>query len=989
MLRATVIALVICCRYGWALNPSLDIIQYAHKSWTIRDGFFKGAITSIAQPPDGYLWIGTSSGLERFDGVRSVPWQPPAGEHLPDNRVSRLLVARDGRLWIGTLHGLTSWKDGNLTHYPEFAGQGVGNLLEDREGTVWFSTYTIRSARLCAIQSGAARCYGEDGRFGTGIAALYEDSKGSLWVGGVAYLWRWRPGPPQLYRMPDPELGIHGLIEGDNGAMLIALRSGIRRLVNGKTEALPLPGVRQIDPKYFLRDRDGGLWIGTDAGLLHIHRGRTDVFTRSDGLSGDYVLSLFEDREGSIWVATYDGGLDRFRDLAAPTISVRQGLSSNATAAILAARDGSVWVGTTDGLNRWKDGKISIYRKGSAGLPDGYVDGVFEDSQGRIWVFTLRGDAYFENGRFVPVSGVPSRYVRAVVEDAPGSLWVSHNQGLFHLLEGRAVDRIPWAKLGREGYANSLVADPARGGLWLGFYEGGLTFFKDGEVRASYGTADGLGEGNVGRLQLDRDGTLWAATEGGLSRVKNGRVDTLTVRNGLPCDTVPWMMEDDDHAFWMSTTCGLARIQRSELEAWTSEEKRTVPLTVFDTSDGVISPPFGNRAATATDGKLWFEAPGGVSVVDPRHLPFNSLPPPVHIENIKADGKIYDLSKAVRLPPLVRDVSIDYTALSFVAPEKVHFRYKLEGQDPDWKEAVNDRQVQYSNLAPRKYRFRVVASNNSGVWNETGDSFEFSVDPAYYQTSWFRALCAAAFLGLLWALYQYRLYQLAHEFDVRMEERVNERTRIARELHDTLLQSFHGLLLRFQAVDNMMPPGKAKETLEKAIDHASQAITEGRDAVQQMRSSTVITNDLALAIRSLGEGLAADSSANFQVKVEGGPRELHPIVRDEIYRIAGEALRNAFRHAEAGNVEVEIRYDEQKVRLRVRDDGRGIDPEVLKQGREGHFGLPGMRERAKLMGGTFEVWSEVDEGTEVELIVPGSAAYASARRRSGLSNKNS
>ncbi|HME31654.1 MAG TPA: triple tyrosine motif-containing protein, partial [Terriglobales bacterium] len=315
------------------------------------------------------------------------------------------------------------------------------------------------------------------------------------------------------------------------------------------------------------------------------------------------------------------------------------------------------------------------------------------------------------------------------------------------------------------------------------------------------------------------------------------------------------------------------------------------------------------------------------------------LPPPVHIEQVIADGKSYDASSGLRLPPLVRDLDIDYTGLSFVAPEKVLFRYKLEGWDRDWQNVGNRRQAFYTNLAPGKYRFRVTACNNSGVWNEADTFLDFSIAPAYWQTTWFRLSCLAAFALLLWALYRLRLRQVARQFEMTLEARVSERTRIARDLHDTLLQSFHGLLLRFQAVDNVLPerPAEAKQRLESAIDQAAQAITEGRDAVQGLRSSTLETNDLAEAIGTLAKELAANVTGPnvpaFRLDIGGAPQSLHPILRDEVYRIGGEALRNAFRHAEAQRIEVEIQYDENRFRVRVRDDGKGTDPEVLAWGR--------------------------------------------------------
>jgi signal transduction histidine kinase/ligand-binding sensor domain-containing protein len=1030
--RALTVALLMLGVLGWvpgacALDPTLDVSQYAHTSWKIRDGFFKGRITAIAQTPDGYLWVGTEFGLLRFDGVRAVPWQTQAGEHLPGGRIRSLLAASDGSLWVGTDQGLASWKDGKLTQYPQFAAKIVLTLFEDHEGTVWAGTgaSTFNAGRLCAMNSGHAQCYGEDGIFGRAVYNLYDDSKGNLWVGGQSGLWHWKPGPPKLYSIPDSERGIFGLMEDDKGALLIFKSEGVRQLVNGKVEEYPLPGIgRGIKLGRVLRDRNGGLWIATfDHGLFHVHQGRTDVFSEADGLSGSFVEALFEDREGSIWVGNMNG-LDRFRDLAAHTIGTKQGLSNVSVQSVLAARDGSVWMFTLDGLNRWKDGQVTIYRKRRGqspaselgareavreiidrGLPDTGAS-LYEDDRGRVWVFG-NGVARFENGRFIPVSGVPNGAASSTAGDSRGELWIAQLGGLLHLIRGSVVEQIPWSKLGHKEFGSALAADPSHGGVWVGFLDGGLAYLKDGQVRASYGVGDGLGGGYVSLLQLGSDGVLWAETEGGLSHLKNGRISTLSSRNGLPCDAVHWMMEDDAHSVWLYMSCGLVRIARNELDAWAADPGRRVQASVFDSTDGVRSRarPTGVRphVAKTPDGKLWFLPTDGVSVIDPQHLPVNKLPPPVHIEQITADGKSYwqnwsgDAASAKsKLPALVRDLTIDYTALSLVAPEKVQFRYKLEGWDRDWQDVGTRRQAFYTNLGPRNYRFRVMACNNSGVWNEAGDTLDFSIAPAYYQTIWFRSLWVAAFLAALWGLYQLRLRQVAREFNAGLEARVNERTRIARELHDTMLQSFQGLLLRFQATAYMLPgrPEEARKSLEGAIDQAAAAITEGRDAVQGLRSSTKVTNDLASAITTLGTELAAGesnpSAAEFHVEVEGTPRDLHPILRDEVYRIAGEALRNAFKHAQAKRIEVEIRYDERQLRLRVRDDGKGIDAQHLNEGgRAGHYGLPGMRERAKLMGGKLAVWSELDSGTEVELKIPASRAYEipPARRRWWLAEK--
>jgi len=996
------------------LNTSLDISQYGHTAWTLREGVFRGYTETMAQTRDGYLWLGTEFGLLRFDGVRFVPWTLPAGGHLPESFISSLLAASDGSLWIGTREGLARWKDGKLTEYPELAGHVVYALIEDSAGTVWIGAGSEDLARqLCAIQSDRVQCYGSDGSFGKRVLSLYEDRGHGLWVAAETGLWRWKPSPPKLYSVGDFRGQILASIEGDSGTMLVAMSHEIKRLVNGTLEPYPLlAGRQQLHPKSLLRDRNGGLWIGTvDQGLLHIHQGRLDRFTRADGLSSNTVSDMLEDREGNIWVATV-GGLDRFHDLAVTTVSAKQGLSNDYVRSVLATQDGSVWLGTMNGLNRWKDGTLTIYRKHRAqaadrpsraplvrevlddGLPSDVVQSLFEDSRRRVWVATQGGLAYFEDGRFAPVKAVVDGPILSITGDSSGNLWISNvNRGLVHLLRGRVVKAVPWTKFGRNRAA-FLAFDAARGGVWLGFTEGGVSYFKDGQVRESYATNDGLGEGRVSSLRLDRDGTLWASTEGGLSRIKNGSVTTLNSKHGLPCNAVRWTTGDDFHSLWLYTACGLVQIARSELEAWAAnvdkDPNRTILMTVFENSDGVPSnlgdTGFAPPSAKSTDGRFWFATVEGAGVIDPSEVSLNTFPPPVHIEQVTADRKTYEATPQLRLPPLVGDLQIDFTALSLVAPEKVRFRYMLEGRDRDWRDAGSRRQAFYTNLPPGNYRFRVKACNNNGVWNEAGASWEFSIAPAYYQANWFRLACGAAFGTVLWGLYRLRLRRISAQFYMRLEERVGERTRIAGELHDTLLQSFQGLILRFQTVVELLPtyPLEAKKALEAALERADQAICEARDAVHDLRSATFDGADLPQAVTRMAEEVAAGganpNAARFSFIAEGTPRSLRLIPRDEICGVVREALWNAFSHAQARLVEAEIVYGRSTLRVRVRDDGIGIHPKVLSQGgRAGHWGLPGMRERAKRIGGHLEVWSRLGAGTEVELRIPGSIAYEASQ----------
>ena len=989
---------------AFGLDPSLDINQYAHNSWKIRDGFTKSRIQTIAQTPDGYLWLGTEFGLLSFDGVKVVPWKPPTDQQLPSNTIFKLLGARDGTLWIATDKGLAKWDGKRVTQYPEFAGQFVFALLEDRDGVVWAGSYSFEApptGKLCAIHAGSIQCHGANGSLGRGVLSLYQDKRGNLWASGQNGVWRWKPGPTEFFPVPGISHGKEIFGEDLDGTLLVVAESGIKRLVNGKPEEYRVPGaVGQFRAKSLFSDRDGSLWIGTsNSGIVHVHHNRTDVFSSSDGLSGESVNTFFEDRENNIWVTT-QSGLDRFHEVAIPTFTVRQGLSNGNVESVLAAKDGNVLIATVGGLNRWNNGQIEIY--GDSNLQSRQIanhsQSLFQDSQGRIWVVTLREFGYLENGRTTPISNIPGGVVRSMAEGTEGMLWIANQDfGLFQLQSGKLVQQIPWQGLGHKDFASSLASDSLHGGIWLGFFQGGIVHFRDGKVQASYGANDGLGAGRVNGIWLNQDGTLWAATEGGLSLLKNNRFATLTTNNGLPCNTIHWMIEGDDNAFWLYTSCGLVRIARTELNAWLSavdenrDAKFAVQTTIFDSSDGVTITMYSTgltpQVAKSRDGKLWFPSVDGISVVDPFHLSLNRLPPPVHIEQISADHKTYDLPPGangqIRIPPLGRDLEIDYTALSLVAPEKVMFRYMLEGYDHDWQEAGTRRQAFYTNLPPRNYRFRVIACNNSGVWNEVGASLDFSIAPTYYQTTWFRVSGVAAFFVLVVGLYQLRVRHVAKRLKGQMKARIEERERIARELHDTLLQSIQGLILKFHVVaKHMARDDAAGDALNKALDQADVILAEGRDRVRNLRDSAS-PGDLSAAFCRLVDDSYYDSKVRIETVVEGNVRELNAMVQEECYAIGREALLNALTHSGGLHIEVEITYDFRKFRLRIRDDGRGIDPGILgKGGRTDHWGLQGMRERARRIGARLDLWSRPGMGTEVELIVPAATAYQSLRVKS-------
>ena len=968
-------------------NASGDVSQYGHSRCTLRDGGLRGYPRSIAQTRDGFLWLATDFGLQRFDGVRFTSWEPPPGSSLPGVAV-RLLATRDGSLWIGTDRGLARWNHGVLSAYREFDGEVVSALVEDRHGAVWTGTNGGQdSAKLCSIQGDNVDCESDGGRLGRFVLALHEDAAGELWVGAATGLWRWEEATPTRYAVVAPLSTINALVDDGRGAIVVATTRQIERLVDGSLEPFPVgDGLQEVRPTSLLRDGRGALWIGTQGnGLLHIHDGRTDGFSRDDGLSGDFVLDIFDDREGNVWVATL-GGLDRFRDVAVGRPSSRRGRDSDTVLSVLATTSGDVWMSTLRGLERWSAGAVQDYPLPGPG-DNGGVGSLFEDKDGRVWASSLLGLFSFKPGATRPVrAGLPTRYVRAFAEDAGGTLWVSDlTSGLFGLRGGDDVEVVPWSTFGGES-ARALFADQA-GGLWLGFVGGGVSRLENGRVRRTYTSADGLGAGDVNHIHDDRHGALWVATEGGLSRIAGGRVDTLGARNGLPCDAVKWSIEDDAGALWLQTNCGLVRVERDELDAWISDPASSVDLIAYDASDGALGyadlGSYGPKVTKAADGRLWFAGFDGVGIIDPRALPSNPIPPPVHIERIVADGVPHAPPTVARLPALVRDVSIEYTALSLGAPEKVAFRYRLEGRDEDWVEAGNRRQAFYTDLPPGSYRFRVIAANDRGVWNEDGAAWAFSVAPAYYQTNAFRlAVVAGVILGLT-LLYRLRLRRVTAQLHARLQVRLDERARVAQGLHDTLFQGFVSSSMQLHAVADEIADQETRSKLTRVLRRMSRIIEEGRESVSALRVPDD-DDDLESALARDAEHFKGERQIDVRLAVKGHPRPLDPLARDAVYQISREALANTFRHARAKHVEVDVEYSRDELTVRVRDNGRGIAPPIVDQGRPGHFGLPGMRERAERMGAVLRLWSREGAGTEVEIHVPAKTAFTDWSPRRGL-----
>jgi signal transduction histidine kinase/ligand-binding sensor domain-containing protein len=986
------IFLIFSTSFIFALDPTSQISQYGHTVWRVQDGYFGGRALHIAQTTDGYIWVGTDAGLYKFDGVRFVRWSARSGEDLPSPRIMELLGARDGSLWIGTDAGLAHLVNNQLMLNEKGQRWWISGIMEDRDGKIWLDHHRPDDDfhPLCQVVDNGVRCYGkDDGVDAEGGGPVVQDASGDLWLGGPTTLVRWRPGASKVYR-PKPlrsnegNGGIMALVPATDGSLWVGIGvaargAGLQRMVDGSLKPFVAPKFNgeTLEVVTLCSDRQKNLWVGTTRGLYRIHGVDVEHYGSDQGLSGDFVLNIFEDREGNVWVATSQG-LDMFRDLRVRSISKREGLSEDGVESLAPAPDGSVWVGTSHVQVLGPHGVSPIK------LPGNQATSLFVDHAGRLWAGTVNQLFVCERGRVRQITkqdGSALGMAMGITEDSEQNIWVETlgpPMELVRIQDLKVRQEFPPPEM---PLARRVAADP-KGGIWLGLMTGDLARYRDGHIDTF--TFSDHPKSPVRALTVAADGSVLGGTPFGVIGWKDGKQQILSVRNSLPCNTVSAVVWDDARNLWLDTQCGLIEIPSQQMDLWWEHPESKLTTRVFDTSDGV-QPGLAhfNAGVKTPDGRLWFANGNVVQVIDPAHIAANTLPPPVDISALVADRKDYPLEATLRLPALTRDLEIDYTALSYAAPQKVLFRYMLEGHDAGWQEPGTRRQAFYNDLRPGHYRFHVIACNNDGVWNQAGTALEFSILPAYYQTAWFRALCAIAFLLLLWSLYQMRVRQLHRQFAIGLEARVNERTRIARELHDTMLQSFQAVLMKLHAMAFVIRehPPEAEKTLGSVIEQVSEAITEGREAVQGMRTSTLVVNDLARAISMLGEDLAEqqadENRTEFRMDAEGTSRELLPLIRDDVYRIVSEALRNAFKHSQATRIEVELRYDPRELRVRIRDNGKGIEPKVLAEGgRVGHYGLPGMKERAKLVGGKLEVWSELGSGTETKLTIPASVAYA-------------
>ena len=1025
----------------------LSNLRFTHL--TTEDGLSQNRIYTILQDRTGFMWIGTRDGLNRYDGNTFVVYKhdPNNPETLSANFIRDLIEDKHGDLWVATGSGGLNRFDPiterftRYRHDPDnpnsISSDTVENIAQDSHGYLWFATSDHGLDKFDpATGTFAHYANDSDGRSFGPIHNVLVDRRGDIWFVGERGLFHLNPQTGQITR-PSATAGLFlGYVQEDEDGNLWMSTYSPSELVKYDRQAERLTryplraGVVGLDASNLLADGRDGFWVPSSQGLYYFDR-HTKRFTRllrhdetdPNGLNDNSVVSVYRDRAGLLWLGTEDGGLNILNlqeqqfGFYRHRPSDPNSLSSGRVTAVYQDADGILWVGffprALDKLDR-KTGRITHYRpdpKIHNALSKGSdLNSMYKDAHGYLWVGGWGGglDRYYEpTGQFKHYGhnssdpgSLISDNVICTYGDRSGQLWVGQRGGLSRF--DSTTERFSHYRPDPD-HASSLensvgaIYQDRSGTLWVGTWAGVLSRFDDStKTFVKYSPRRDPQSGNAGEIDTlyqDRAGTLWVGAADGLYRY-NRHSETFTrytETNGLPSSSIEGLLEDDHGKLWISTRAGISRF-----------DPQTEAFRNYDASDGLQGNEFSDGSvAQAQNGEMFFGGSNGITTLFPENIRDNPYVPPVVVVSFKIFNKPVPigaksvLKKSIsyidRLTLSYRDnvFSLEFAALSYANSKKNRYRYKLDGLEPGWNEVGSQQRLAtYTNLDPGKYVFRVQGSNGDGVWNDAGVSLPIVILPPWWGTNLFRTFCAATVLALLWAAYQLRVRHLARQLNTRLEERVSERTRIARDLHDTLLQSFQGLLPRFQAAIYKLPESAvpAREILEAAIDQASQAITEGRDAVQGLRASTVQKNDLAIAIRGVAAEMASGdsnpSSPAFQVAVQGKPRNLHPILRDEIYRIAAEALRNAFRHAQAGQIEVELGYGERDFTLHIRDDGRGINREVLSSdGREGHYGLHGMRERAKLVGGKLTIWSEVDSGTEVELRIPASRAYTKSVRR--------
>ena len=971
-----------------------SLADYTHRRWS-EESDAPRPVFALAQDGRGYLWVATALGLFRFDGVRFEPVSTGIDlvEHGPP---SAILVRHNGEVWTNFERSgrFAVYRDGRLRFLDApRAPHRVVAMKETRDGTIWVLTERI-GLPLMRFRGGRWTSFGvEAGAPLDNPFSMVVTRDGAVWVSFTASVARLPPGG-RRFEFVRRERGATGRLSMDPQERIwLTERRGTYPITGPGGHGSPPPlrhpyatdGAKIRGWPIF--DREGNLWIATYYdGLQRVAapdpRGaasaaeavsRVERFTVREGLSSNATAQLFQDAEGNVWVASEDG-LDRFWPA---TLRSEPDLRQPAAFGdlLLQARDGSVYVGEASAVYRVRPGgrpeaifRTEVEPRTLCEAPDGAIWIGTDDREVVIW----RDGLTRRLGQKVPVTDT----IYDCAFDAAGNYWVTAALGGMARFGAGRWERM-FGPTDDAFLPKSMAADE-HGRILVQWNDRTLSRL-DGSTRSATPIPFGSYQPyDVALYPLSPD-IVYVAGRFGLARLSDGRFQSISARRLPLFSGLSGMVRTPDDHFWLAGPGGIVRIASTNLERAFSDPGRTPPVQVFGPDDGLRSRPHSHSRHSIVrggDGRLWIATQAGTLWLDPNDVSRSRTPPKVAVSALVAD-KLYRDPTAVTLPAGRSNIQIDFSVLSFSNPHAVRVRYRIEGQDADWIEAGNRRQAFYTNLAPGTYRFRLIAANEDGAWTEQGAAVEFVIPPTFVQSRWFALLCGLLILAALWLIYRLRTAQIASRIRTRLEERMGERERIARELHDTLLQGIQGLVLRFQSVANRMPAETASRAqLEAALKRADEVIADGRNRVQDLRGADEPA-DLPDLLKQRAAAVDFDPAPTIRIVVEGKPRRVDPLVSIELGRIADEALFNVARHARASCVDITVRFGAHQLGVEIRDDGIGIAEDVLENGHKpGHFGLIGMRERAERIGGSFSIHSYRGMGSAVTIALPGRLAYA-------------
>lgn len=974
-----------------ALDRDRTLAQFHHTAWTAQDGA-PSQITALAQTEDGYLWVGSARGLFRFDGIEFEPFVPPAGVSLPSQNVYALLAMPDGGLWISFRpFGLGFLKDGRMKIYSsldESPNSEVFCLARDRDDRVWAGTLK----GLAMFDGDRWIEIGNEWNLkDERVWSIFTDRDGTLWVAMGNTIMRLPPGSKSFEQTGIRADGIPNITRAPSGRLWITeWEKPIRTIATAEYGAVVDQTEIPIKAYKLHFDRDGTVWMvgslieGTKRMrfpelLENRVSSLKDVesFGASDGLTDITAGNILEDREGNIWVSS-TRGLNRFSRRHFVSISLP---SPYQRFTLLAGERGEVWVGSPADMPLLRVSAQKILPGAGSPMPVSSVyrgtDGTtWWGGQGGIWEQDEVGFRYFRYPK-----GPKEWFWEIFPNSQLGGLWGRLGDlGLVHLRDDTWADTERPNGLPERLPSASFV--DTQGRIWLGYSTEIVCAMERGQA-SCLSRNEGV---DIGKIKVIRGReNIWFGGEAGLGIFRAGRFRKVNAIHE-PFASVSGIIEASSGDLWLNEIRGVIQIPAEEVRRLTGDPDHQVAYRLYSVPEGL---PGGSQmnytnstAVEATDGRLWFATDNGLAWIDPSRIKNNPLPPPVLVKSLSTDERTYQPAEGIELPKGTENIRINYTALSLTVPERVSFKYRLEGLDPDWRPVGTRRDAFFTNLGPGSYRFRVIASNNDGVWNEEGAALEFRILPMFYQTSWFLALCAAAVLFMAWLGYKWRVRQVRNLLQFQFQERLAERTRIAQDLHDTLLQGIASASMQMEViVDNLPAESHEKERLGRLHAMIGRLIEEGRNTVKGLRYERVGLDDLEAEVLRLRQELGGSKQTGFRVITEGRARPMNPVVGDDAVNIIHEALVNAIKHSGAANIETEIEYAANSLRILVRDDGIGIEPEILRMGREGHWGLKGMHERAENIGARLKILSRPGAGTEVELSVPGHIAFVDRHRR--------